>query len=98
MFYGYPFTYRIIDERPQCQDVHCDRAGDTICILDEDDRFYLCTIHAVESGFCYCCGTFIMGSTLSEVCDNCKDEIRDNFGDDVDEDVDEDEYYDDESY
>jgi hypothetical protein len=47
---------------------------------------YFCPKHAVENGFCCCCGTFIAGWIENDdMCENCRDQVDSDFCNDNDD-------------
>ena len=74
---------------PMCQEKGCQNPS-IQCEIDDETHEYYCSEHAVEHGYCYCCGILIAGwRDFSDMCENCEEQVRDN--DDV---ADDDEYFD----
>ena len=63
----------------KCEKQDCIRTDTTRCWLanGEEVNEYLCWSHAIEGGYCPCCGQFIAGTGEEDhhggICDNCYD-------------------------
>lgn len=71
-----------------CIILGCYNVGNPVWFPDQkdDEPLYLCIIHLVGEGFCWCCGVQLKRSSRRKLCDNCyvpgeSDEPFDNFPD-----------------
>lgn len=56
-----------------CFILGCYNAGNPIWFPEDDVPWYLCIIHMVEQGYCWCCGVQLPKGSEQKLCSSCYD-------------------------
>jgi len=51
----------------------CYNVGDPCWYPEDPEPWYLCIIHMVEQGYCWCCGEKLPRDSERKLCSNCYD-------------------------